>query len=169
MTTATATPEAAIRILKIVTCSSLSGKSKLTYHIGCTGKAEIQFRVYANSSTGFFSQEWITLSNIQQMFAKVPKDKAITSVVLNPLFNGKSINTPAFLFAALMNEALVCRSTVTRRSYDRVDPKAFMAKVKTLIAANVNLKATDKPKPSESKKEPAAAVKKAPTKPVSKK
>jgi hypothetical protein len=38
-----------IRILKIGFCESVSRKSTLTYHVGCMGDGEIQFRIYANS------------------------------------------------------------------------------------------------------------------------
>lgn len=153
----------AIRILKVATCPSLSGKSTLTYHIGCTAKSEIQFSVYANSNAGFFSQEWVPLSAIQQLFDTSPSDKPITAFVLYRLFQGKSLNTPYFLFAALLNEGLVRPSEIVKRCYDRADPKAFMAEVKALIASTVSLnpddkppkakpqKVTDKPEPADDK------------------
>jgi len=40
-------PEAEVRILKSATCSSVSGKSKLTYHIGSRLTREIHFRIFA--------------------------------------------------------------------------------------------------------------------------
>ena len=135
----------AIRILKVATCPSLSGKSTLTYHIGCTAKSEIQFSVYANSNAGFFSQEWIALSAIQKLFDTSPSGTPITAFILYPLFQGKSLNTPYFLFAALLNEGLVRPSEIVKRCYDRTDLKAFMAEVKALIASTVALKADDKP------------------------
>ena len=136
--------EPELRILKVATCSSLSGKSTLTYHVGCTEKSEIQMRIYANSGTGFFSKEWVSLNTIQQAFAKVPGEGTITSFILFPSYRGKSINTPSFLFAALMNEGLV-RPVEGTRSYASTDPKGFMAEVKALMASGVSLKAEDKP------------------------
>jgi hypothetical protein len=49
-----------IRILKIRSCSSRTGKSTLTYHIGCNAEGELQFRIFANSDNGFFNDEWVS-------------------------------------------------------------------------------------------------------------
>jgi hypothetical protein len=131
----------AFRILKIATCPSLSGKSKLTYHLGCNTEGEILLRVYANSQAGFFNNEWVALTAVQRQFAK-GKEGKLTSSVLRPLFQGKSINTPPFLFAALLNEELVRPSTTTKRCYESTDGKKFFAQAKALIASKVDL--TDK-------------------------
>lgn len=141
-----ATSESITRVLKIGTCPSLSGKSTLTYHIGCAVNGEgictaesdgpeagIQFRVYANSGAGFFSNEWVSLNAIQQVFAKSPN--SIISFVLHPLFRGKSLNTHAFLLAVLKQEGLVRPSKENRRCYERLDPTGFMAEVKALMAS----------------------------------
>ena len=138
----------AVRILKIATCPSMSGKSKLTYHIGCTAESDVLtepqlcLRVYANSAAGFFSKEWVTLSSIQKLFAKASDPKAITSFVLRQIFHGKSINTPGFLFAVLFNEGLVKPSTTTKRCYECCEAKKFFAEMKALAASKVDL--TDK-------------------------
>ncbi|WP_223248468.1 hypothetical protein, partial [Sulfurirhabdus autotrophica] len=108
-TSGTTTSETVMRILKTGTCPSCSGKSNLTYHIGCavngesncTDESSIQFRVFSNTGNGFFSKEWIPLEVILQVLSKVPSDKPLISYVLYPLFRGKSINTPAFLLAAM--------------------------------------------------------------------
>ena len=126
--------QSAIHVLKAGTCPSLSGKSKLTYHIGCTAESEVQFRVVANSKAGLFNDDWIQLNAIQQAFAKVAGDKPVTSHVLYPLFRGKSQNTPAFLMAALKQEGLVRATKDTHRQYERIDPKGFIAEVKALAS-----------------------------------
>jgi hypothetical protein len=136
---------AVIRILKVGTCPSQSQKSTLTYQIGSNAKSEIYFRVFKNSSSGFFSQEWVPLVAIQQLFAQAPNEKEITSFILYPLFEGKSLNTPAFLFAGLKAEGLVVPSTTKRRCYECTDGKEFFAKVKALISSGVALSADDKP------------------------
>ena len=144
-------PEAApVRILKICSCRSLSGDSTLVYHVGCKDR-DIQLRVYANDGGGFFSNEWVPLTAVQQALDKNPGQRHITSIVLFPLFKGKSANTPAFLFAALKHAGLVERSTEKPRSYERVDSKGFISEVKALIASSVDLKETDKPQKSEGK------------------
>ena len=155
-------PEPVIRILKTGTCPSLSGKSKLTYHIGCVGKSDVQFRIHANSSTGFFSDEWIALSAIQPILDKQPTGEPFPSFVLLKLFRGKSINTAGFLFAALKQEGLVKTSEENKRCYERMDPKAFMHSVKALIEAPADAK-------GKANAKPAAATKKAPSKSTVKK
>ena len=126
-------PDLAIRVLKTGTCPSLSGKSKLTYHIGCLGKSDVQFRIHANSGTGFFSDEWVPLSAILQVIDKQPSGEPFTSFILLPLFRHQSINTLGFLFAALRQEGLVQTSEENKRCYERMDQKAFMQSVKALL------------------------------------
>ncbi len=136
------------RILKIASCPSLSGRSTLTYHVGCTPESElpaILFRVFANSGGGFFSNEWVELSEIQQAFAKVPGEIAITAHVLSPLFQGKSANTQAFLFAVLKHEGLVSTLPDSKGRYERSDAGGFMAEVEALIASDVDLKVVETP------------------------
>lgn len=183
----TTNPESAIRVLKTGTCPALSGKAKLTYQIGCMGKADIQFRISANSNPGFFNADWVSLSEIQEELDKSPSGKPITSFVLNEIFRGKSMNTPGFLFAALKQEGLVERSKDKQRCYDRGDPREFMSAVKALIAldgkpegkpqeqpkveakqSEVKPKTTDKPKQATARKS-TASPKKVPAKPKAKK
>ena len=163
-------PATPIRILKIGSCPSLAGKGKLTYHIGCTDKSEVQFRVYANTGGGFFNNDWISLSAIQQVFDKHPSSKALTSHVLNPLFRGQSANTPGFLLAALKQEGLVQPVKDKLRCYERVDPKGFISEVKALIKSSVDLKVDDKSlKPAGDKSKQVAPKKETPSKSSAKK
>ena len=48
-----------VRVLRAATCPSLSGKSKLTYELGCDDKAGLQLRIAKNSGTGYFSTSWV--------------------------------------------------------------------------------------------------------------
>lgn len=162
-------PEAANRILKIASCPSLSGKSKLTYHIGCTGKSEIQMRITANSSTGYFNDDWVSLTEIQQALAKAPAGKPITSFALHSLFRGRSVNTPSFIFAALKNEGWVRPLGDNQRTYERTDAKPLLAELKALAASSVDLKVKDKAQPAVDKSKPEAQGKKTPSKSSAKK
>ncbi|SFI86096.1 hypothetical protein [Nitrosomonas sp. Nm34] len=94
-------PKPAIRVLKEGTCRSLSGKSTLIYHFGCTAASEVHFRIADNTGGGFYSDEWISFIAIQEAFDRQPKGKPIVSHILFSLFNGRSLNTPAFLLAVL--------------------------------------------------------------------
>lgn len=152
-----AVPKDTNRILKIASCPSTSGKSTLTYHIGCTVSSDIMFRVYANSGGGFFSQEWVSLKDIQKAFEKGPKP--ITSFALINLFRGKSVNTPAFLLAALKNEGLLKADAEKQRCHECIDPAGFIAEVNKLIASSIALKVEGKPREATPSKEIAATAK----------
>ena len=151
----TVTPESDIRILKVGSCLSVSGKSTLTYHIGCTAEADIQFRVYANAGAGFFSKEWLSLNTIQEAI-----EKGGTSFALTSLFRGKSQNNTAFLLAVLLEEGLIKPSNDRRGGYECIDPSGFMAEVKALMDSKTALNADDKPgKPPKLSKKKATSDK----------
>ena len=135
-----------IRILKVATCPSLSGKSTLTYHIGCNEKSKILFRIANNTGGGFFSKEWITLDTILNIFDQQPDNKPIVSLLLYPLFQGKSLNTPAFLLAVLKQEGLVSQLEDQPKHYERMSSDAFNSQMQQLIQSKVGLK-TDDEKP----------------------
>jgi len=130
-----ATPEIqpVIRVIKTATCKSLSGKSDLTYHLGVDEESNLQMRVFANSSSGYFSQEWVPFSAVQSILAKAP---FITSFTLRSLYVGKSTNSPGFLLAVLKAEELVKLKGEKERVYVALDSTSFMAEVKTLTESD---------------------------------
>jgi hypothetical protein len=131
-----------IRILKIGTCPNLSGKPGLGYHIGFYPESGICFRVASNDNGGYFSPEWVSMKAIQDALEKAPKP--LTSFSLWPLFKGKSVNTPSFLFAALLAEGLVQRDAENPRVYVACPVDAFQAGMDALIASEVNLQVDTK-------------------------
>jgi len=149
------TPDSSIRILKVANCPSLSGKSTLTYHIGCNAQSDILLRVVDNTGRGFFSKEWVSLNTIFQAFDKKAVDKPIISLLLYPLFQGKSLNTPAFLLAVLKQEGLVSPLEDHPKHYERLDPDAFNSQMQQLIQSKVDLK-TDDAKPAVTAKKSAS-------------
>ena len=147
-----------MRILKVASCPTISGKATLTYHIGCTTENEIQFRVVVNTGGGLFSPEWISLSAIQPAFEQAPLP--LTSFPLIKLYQGKSTNTPAFLMAVLKNEGLIRNLEGKIRGYEILDSTPFMAEVNSLIASGIDLK-VDSSKSSPSNKLAAPTTKSA--------
>ncbi len=129
-------PRRTVRILKVGNCPTLSGKSTLTYHVGCEGTADILFRVYANSGGGFFSNEWVAASDIQRALSK---SALITAFSLHPVFKGKSANTAGFLLAVLKEEGLIGRSPDNPRCYAATESPEFVTEVQALMAADVDL------------------------------
>jgi hypothetical protein len=149
--------EPPIRILKSGTCPSLSGKSTLTYHVGCVGD-DIAFRVFANTGGGFFNQKWIPLASIQQRFDKQPEGFSITSHTLSPLFQGQSMNSPAFLLAALKAEGLVEAAKDKKRCHTACNPEGFLMATKALMATDVDLKVVEKTRKKPAKTAMAKVV-----------
>lgn len=133
-----------LRIVKVGTCTNVSGKHKITYHIGCDTEEVIHFRIYENSGGGYFSTEWVTLPAILKAIEIGPTPT--TSYALYSLFNGKSVNTPAFLLAALLSEGLMQIHPDNPRCYAIVDKNPFISEIKQLMASNVNIEVAQTPK-----------------------
>ena len=141
-----------VRIVKISSCQNLSESGEITYHIGVSDQGEILFRIHANSSSGYFSREWIPLVGIQGVFAEVAADEFITSYTLHTLFKGKSTNSPGFMLAALLAAGLVQRSTTNDRGYESTDGKEFFTSIQALIESGDSLDPDAKLKKASKKK-----------------
>jgi hypothetical protein len=136
--TTKATTELPLRILKIARCPTVSGKSTLTYHLGCTPESVIKIRLYGNTGNGFLNQDWIAWTAIQE---KLELHSPFTSQVLHALFSGKSLNSPGFLMAVLKAEGVVKASTVKGRCYELTKDAGFLAEIERLMASSVELDA----------------------------
>jgi hypothetical protein len=150
-----------MRVLSTDTCDTLSGSSRLTYHIGSMPNGEIYLRVHANTGGRFFSQEWITLRDILRALEKRPEGKPITSILLNSLLRGKSANTPGFLLAVLLHEKVIRSMQGKLRRHELMDPSVFTDKVRKLMASGTQVrgkstKTAQKPARSAPKKKSVA-------------
>ena len=151
------------RILKNASCPTLSDKGTLGYHIGINANDELLIRVATNSGGGYFSSEWVPVSTALNLLQNA--DIPLTSFSLLTLFKGKSVNTPAFLFAALKAEGLVASDIANPRCYALIPTDAFMAQMATLKASDIKLEVIEpkvklaKPTPikkSSASKKPAS-------------
>ena len=140
--------DTSMRIIQKATTDTISGKSKLEYHIGVTPDGEIHFRIHGNTGGGFFSQEWISLKDILDVFDENPEGQPISSIVLQSLFKGKSVNTPAFLLAALANEKLVRVMKGKKRGHIVMDPEDFTSRIEKLISSGAEVKTKTARKPT---------------------
>ena len=120
------------RILKTATCKTLSAKSTLTYQIGSEDD-ELHVRISKNTGGGFFSNEWISMNDIQSVLEEQPAVTPVTSFLLQPLFKGRSVNTPAFLLSALAHEKLLRPLKGKKRSHEPAED--FTAMVEKLTAS----------------------------------
>jgi hypothetical protein len=133
-----------MKVLKTATCKTLSGKSTLTYQIGCTPDAEIHLRITKNSGGGFFSDEWIAIEDIQAVLKERSKDSPIISHFISPLLKGKSSNTSGFIMAALSHLKLIRPLPKKKRLHELLDPGPFLDTVEKLMSSDVKPKATVK-------------------------
>ncbi len=147
-----------MRVLKIATCPTNSGRAKLAYQISCSPEHDIYFRVTANTGGGLFSPEWVSLKTMLATLEVA--HKPIASYPLLKLLKGRSINTPAFLMAAMKSEGVVRSLEGKIRGYEIVDNELFMTEMKALIDSGVNLIVKDIP--SEYKTSAALNKKKVP-------
>ena len=132
-----------MRVLKTATCKTLSAKSTLTYQVGSLDD-EIYVRISKNTGGGFFSDEWISLIDIRSVLDEQQEGTPVTSFLLQPLFKGRSVNTPAFLLAALAHEKLLRPMKGKKRSHEPVDPEDFTSMVEKMTASNVKPKGSVK-------------------------
>ena len=126
-----------IRIIKINTCKSLSGKSTLEYQMGCTDDSNVFVRITKNSGGGWFSNGWVSLSLLITTLES--SKQLLTSFTFQPLYKGTSVNTAAFIFAALKEEGLVATHPDNPRCYMLQSVASVMQPIKTLIASGVSL------------------------------
>ena len=147
-----------MRILKTTSCKTLSGKSTLTYQIGCTPESIVHLRIAGNTGGGFFSDEWIPFEGILEVLKDRPRGTPVLAHLLTPLLKGKSVNTSAFLLAAMKHLKLLRPLPKKQRLHELLDPKPFLDQVEKLMSSAGNVKSVRKTtKKAPSKK---AAVKK---------
>ena len=131
-----------IRVLKTASCKSTSEKSTLTYEIGCLPDASIHIRITKNSGNGFVNLDWLKVEDIQKALTKGPKGQPLTSLLLQPLIEGRSSNTPGFLMAALTHEKLLRVMKGKKRGHEFLDPEGFTARMDKLVASKAKTEGT---------------------------
>jgi hypothetical protein len=133
-----------MRIIKTAATKTITGKSTLTYQVGCLPDSTIHLRVTKNTSAGMFSDEWVAFAAVQEALKDDTEGAAITSIRLTPLFKGKSVNTPSFLLAALKHLKLVRSMNGKQRHHEPLNPKPFLDTVEKLMSSDVKPKAAVK-------------------------
>lgn len=139
--------DAEMKVFKIGECLSLSGRSSLTYHIGCRSDSidkagdefndAVSFRIHANSGSGLFSDQWVPAAALKTVFDKEKSKDAVTSSSLNSVFAGRSVNTAGFILAVLKAEGLVVHMEDKRRYYQCTSTDQFFAEMK-ILADSIN-------------------------------
>lgn len=147
-----AVPAVSMRVLKISDTYSISGRSTLTYHIGCDTDSEVSIRVVSNTGNGQFNSNWVPLATIEKLLTAHPADKPLSSRVLQQIFRSKSTNSPAFLFAALRAEGLVVAGKTKDSGHSLGNIEAFKHTMAALITSDTNLDVADSTTPDVPKR-----------------
>ncbi|MHC4799670.1 MAG: hypothetical protein ACYTF1_23800, partial [Planctomycetota bacterium] len=82
--------------------------------------------------------------DILKALAKGRKGDPLTSFLLESLFKGKSVNTPAFIMAALTQEKLLRVLKGKKRGHELLDPEGFDARMDKLVSPSKKPGATRK-------------------------
>jgi hypothetical protein len=101
-------------------------KSTLTYQIGISPESVVHLRISKNSGNGFFSDEWLSIDAIVETLKKRPEGSPVLSHFLTPLLKGKSVNTSAFILAALSHLKLIRPLPKKKRQHELLDPMPFL-------------------------------------------
>lgn len=131
-----------VRILKVSKCPSLSNRSTLTYHVGCSGN-RILLRVFHNTGEGCFNPEWVAYHSVKDVLTS---NTSITAAALRSIFEGKSVNTAGFVLAMLKDLGLIETSKANLRCYSYTDAKPFEQEVAELIASDVSIAVPELPR-----------------------
>jgi len=140
-----------ITVLKKEMTKSVTGKSFIHYEIGNDPEDVMHIRVITNTGGGYFSNEWVRFDAIYKELDQ-HGDKPLTSFLLTPLYAGKSVNTPAFLLAAMKHEGLIISHPEKARCYAKTDPTEFIKGIQALAAKAGKKKGPEgnaKPKPAK--------------------
>lgn len=124
------------RVLRAASCGTLSGRSNLVYQVGCTPDGDVQLRITESSGAGFYSQEWVRFARILEL---LKPGEAQTFYSLQPLFEGRSVNTGGFLMACLKHLGVVKPMESSPRNYELADLQAVVAEVQALIESDISL------------------------------
>ena len=127
-----------IRILKTASCPALSGKSQLTFNIGCNPAGEVHFQVCGNTGGGYWNDDWVAQSSIQAVLDRLPKESPITSATFRSIYPSKSTNSPGFLAAVLKDIGLLQPSKDKPRCYELGSPNVFIEEVNALLGTGGN-------------------------------
>ena len=119
-------------VLKLSSCKALSGNGEISHQLSLSDKKELHNRIKANTGGGYFSDEYVPLGEIERILLSQPDTERLASVALQSIFKGKSVDTPAFLMAALRNEGFVKPIGELKRYHQCLDAKSFKALVKKL-------------------------------------
>ena len=129
-----------IECLCTAECTSVSGRSTLTYAIGRHPDQTLHLRIVSNSGGGMFCGDWAAGARID---ALVAGGQELTSRSFHALHPGKSINTGGFVMSALRDLGLIRLNPENSRHHVHVEGMGFaqaaLAAVSKASSADVHV------------------------------
>ena len=129
-----------IECLCTAECTSVSGRSTLTYAIGRHPDQTLHLRIVSNSGGGMFCGDWASGDRID---ALVAGGHELTSRSFHALHPGKSINTGGFVMSALRDLGLIRLNPENSRHHVHVEGMGFaqvaLAAVSKASSADVHV------------------------------
>jgi len=117
-----------IEIIETNKTATVSGRGELVYSVLKDINGDLFLKLVRNSQTGFFSNELLSLNSIISSLEE-QKGQPFTSFIFQGLFKGKSVNTPGFLVAVLLNEEVLAFSEGKKRKYVYVSADKLLTKI----------------------------------------
>ena len=113
------TPETiTITSLRTDQCLSLSGRSMLTYELGCDSNERLHLRVTHNTGKGHHNPSWVDYDAVEPLLMAAT---TLSASALAKLFVGTSVNTAGFVMAALKHLGVLQAVTDKRHAYQYVE------------------------------------------------
>lgn len=140
-----------IRVLMVEACASLSHRSMLTFQIGTLADGNFALRLVENTGKGHFSDAWIAWPAVLE---RIQAQDVLSCSTLQPLFEGRSINTGGFLLAVLRHLGVV-ELQESGRGYRCLDLSAFSSRMTALMTSSASLPPEARPAPPKPRRRPA--------------
>ena len=113
------TPETiTITSLRTDQCLSLSGRSMLTYELGCDSNERLHLRVTHNTGKGHHNPSWVAYDAVEPLLMAAT---TLSASALAKLFAGTSVNTAGFVMAVLKHLGVLQAVTDKRHAYQYVE------------------------------------------------
>ena len=138
-----------IEVIYTGECLSVSGRSTLTYEVGRHATENtLHLRIANNSGKGMWCKDWASAEAIEKI---VKGSQALTAKSFHPLHVGRSINTGAFLKAAVGDLGLIRPNELNTRHHEHVPMATFEQAVMAHMKAEVRGPAEPAPRNSRRK------------------
>lgn len=140
--------DSAILMLQQGQCPVISpaSSSVLTFEVGhCAKEGAFYVRVSDNTGGGFFSNEWISLADIEATIEEQPDDLPFKATVFRKLYVSRGLNNYGFLAAVLRHLGILKPVDRAPYSHRPGEMKGFIAAMEDLLATRAMKVSSKKP------------------------